>query len=162
MSDFSKLLEGNIDPIVVYQMGKVGSLTVYESLLKSSVYQENVFHVHRLNSEIVPNTKKNKFLRELYDNESAHNKWKVISLVRDPIARNISAFFHNLEIFLPNFYKQYRGNNYDILKLVDVFYKSYPSNVPNNYFDAEIKTMFDIDVFSTSFDTSIGYQNIFK
>lgn len=153
----NKLFKDIHDPIVVYTMGKVGSFTVYQSLLQSYENPENIFHLHYLNGTINPNNEKNKLLRELYDSKLV-KKWKVITLVRDPIARNISAFFENLELFLPNFYNEYKGDTSDFLKLNDTFLKKYPHWIPNKYFDSEINIMLDIDVFSKSFDTSIGHQ----
>ena len=97
-------------PVLVYQMGKVASSSVYLSLEKTTDF--DVFHVHRLNPENIakvreehvqrgdspPNEKKGLYLYEnLIRTRKTHTK--IISLVREPIARNISAFFQNLQLF---------------------------------------------------------------
>ena len=67
-------------------------------------------------------------------------------MVRDPVARNMSAFFENLEhktnlaLFTPT------------TDLIDKFFKSYPHGIPEQWFDEELKQVFGFDVFSLSFD----------
>lgn len=96
-----------------------GSSTVLESL-KNSGLDKYLFHVHVLTPKWikrVEETYKNVsrvngkvvidghliasfYLRRCLDRNS-EEKWKVISLVRDPVARNISIFFEALDRYFP-------------------------------------------------------------
>jgi len=97
------------DPlIIVYQMGKVGSRSVFESLKESGV--KPIFHVHRMipsNIERVKNgyrkrnvTPLNERIGPILYNKilKSKRKAKIITLIREPLGRNISAFFQNLQI----------------------------------------------------------------
>lgn len=74
-------------PILIYQMGKVASRTIYKSLLYTPGMQ--VFHVHRIGKDVHPN---------LYERVARFgHPAKIITLVREPISRNISDFFQHLD-----------------------------------------------------------------
>ena len=89
---FKRYLRNDI-PVLIYQMGKVGSKSVFWSL--SRQYPGVVLHTHYFNADHT-----NWRVRRLYH-------WVVagampliiISLTRDPISRNVSAFFENFERF---------------------------------------------------------------
>lgn len=70
---------------------------------------------------------------------------RVITMVREPIARNISAFFENLQIFA-------LSHEVPTDQLVDAFKSQYPHNVPLDWFDREIKYGVNFDVFAEPFD----------
>jgi len=87
-------------PVLIYQFGKVGSSSLYHSLnrLNREVYHVHVLEAGRLAAVI--NSLKNAgqeipmhLATSLYlQNAIQNRKWDVISIVRDPVARNISAF----------------------------------------------------------------------
>jgi|SRR5690606_2252081 len=94
--------------ILIYQMGKVGSSSIYASLKAKGV--PKVFHLHRMNPETTQKMKRT-FLEQnllaqfrteqlfetIYRKAiQRRKKVKIITLVREPISRNISAFFENL------------------------------------------------------------------
>lgn len=105
------------NPIVIYQMGKVGSTTIVESL-RRSVPERSIFHVHFLSTEgikieedfyrehlsrigaIHDHLLESWYLSEQFDKITSDEKYKIITLVREPIARNISAFSRRLNINL--------------------------------------------------------------
>jgi hypothetical protein len=90
-------------------MGKVGSMSVYKSL-KDNVDTNHVLHLHSLSPEHMDESLKikkkhgiyvyeypiyfAKATRNMLNNYRGH-PIKVISLIRDPIARMISDFFQN-------------------------------------------------------------------
>ena len=77
---------------------------------------------------------------------------KIISLVREPIERNFSAFFQNLENFCdPNDKAATEG-------LISRFISDYNHKVPLEWFDVEMKTTTGIDVYSKEFMYEEGYQ----
>ena len=111
----NKILNFNEDLILVYQMGKVASSTVYSSLIKRGF---NTFHFHHLNDktssqleyimkhsyapknyieEILRGNLRSKFFQNrFFLNDKEHlNKIKIISITREPISYLISAFFQN-------------------------------------------------------------------
>jgi hypothetical protein len=98
------------DPVLIYQMGKVGSSTIKKSLaaLESD---RPVYQIHHLTEETIakaeagygsilkssfPRTKHllwSRYLLAVKSKELAGPPWKLITLVRDPLAVCISGFF---------------------------------------------------------------------
>lgn len=151
------------NPVLIYQMGKVASSSVYSSLKSNTDF--DVFHVHRLNPKNVakvrdlhPRSISNVdeqglyLYRNLFENPKI--PLKLISLVREPIGRNISAFFQNLYYF---------DSHKDIEKidlLIQNFIDSYPHNTPLEWFDVELHSTTGIDVYQHDFPFEQGYQVI--
>lgn len=152
-------------PVLIYQMGKVGSKTVLASLRAHAPFSE-IHHSHLLNhldelertlstslsnpsssrTEVIRGRK----LRELFLQRS--EPWDVITLVRDPVARNISAFFHNLtEMFPP-------GTSHEqivakgVEELCEVFITRYSQEAPISWFPTQLEPLTGIDVYSVPFD----------
>ena len=106
-------------PIMIYQMAKVGSRSVLFSLELS--YRRHrlpnvaIHHVHNLadldtheeraklkgDTEEIQVIQEYKKLRQEFDGLQGQH-WNVISLVRDPVARNVGSFFHNIGHYIPN------------------------------------------------------------
>ncbi|MDT8388510.1 MAG: putative capsular polysaccharide synthesis family protein [Thiogranum sp.] len=174
-------------PIIDYQMGKVGSSTVHASL-RAMDARRPIYHVHFLNPQRVREIEdqRRKYFRTarysslrrpwlyefLYEEIRKSNRhWKIVTLIREPIARNISTFFENLEVKPGTSAGQYRvqSSYYDfdlevdvthLDPLIELFFARLPHDRPLNYFDDEVKTVFGIDVFADAFDPEQGY-NIF-
>lgn len=156
--------------ILVYQMGKVGSRTVFKSL-KTNLKDQSIYHVHTLDSQKANNSWRN---INLYDESTNWSRiqsvWiskvlsnrletlkkkelKVITIVRDPIARNISLFFENVKTK-----KIIRSGSFDIKDLIKAFWKEkYVTSNPFNWFDEELKRFLEIDVYSLNFPKEQGY-----
>ena len=167
--NFTKLrLKKLSNPVLVYQMGKVASSSVYKSL--KQVADIDLFHVHRLNPENIAKIREKYFLQGnllpkdnqgifLYDKlfKTPTRTVKIITLVREPIARNISAYFQNLQFFqrikdahdIPN-----------IEQLIVDFIEKYDHNVPLEWFDVEMKSITDIDIYQHTFPQQQGHQVI--
>ncbi len=129
-------------PVLVYQMGKVGSRSIYRSLLEQ--YAGVVLHSHgfSLNHE-------DPTIRRLYHWAIVNARpLNIISLTREPIGRNVSAFFENFErdTGVP-----YTKANFPIEELKAIFLSNYAHEIPLNWFDDNILANFGIDVFSTPF-----------
>ena len=73
---------------------------------------------------------------------------KVISLTREPIGRNISAFFHNFERDTAG---PYADSKFSIEELRSLFLSNHDHEFPLKWFDKTIPHNFDIDVFSRPF-----------
>lgn len=78
-----------------------------------------------------------------------------ISLVRDPIARNISAYFQNLGRFIDSLEG---GGNAEAEALLDDFMDRYPHTFPIQWYDREYRRFLDIDIHDGRFHPDKGYQ----
>jgi len=98
------------ETVLIYTMGKVGSSSIYQSLNSSDKFKP--YHIHSLNKKVLLNLKqsliKNQLKIEKHITESelilnslsdSDKEVKIITLVRDPISRNIAAYFQNLDYF---------------------------------------------------------------
>jgi hypothetical protein len=96
--------------------------------------------------------------------------WDVVTLVRDPVRRNVSSFFQNLELmfdFWPADELKSRSAGDVAARLVELFVDSYIAGKspveyddgdPLTWFDEELKPVFGVDVFATPFPVSQGYE----
>ncbi|MDY6783902.1 MAG: putative capsular polysaccharide synthesis family protein [Cyanobacteriota bacterium] len=167
------------NPLIIYQMGKVGSTTIVESL-RRSVPERAIFHVHFLSPEgiaiddnfyrshlsrigaIHDHLLESWYLREQLDKQTQAEKYQVVTLVREPIARNISAFFQTLE-YQFGYDIRARSRNLEsddfVRELSELFFQEDERHErPLTWFDLELKEVFGVDVFSTEFDRDRGYQ----
>lgn len=139
----------NKDEILVYQMGKVGSVSVQVALRQKGLRS---IHAHYLwlDDKGEYNTSKPELVHEIL---TKNRRWKIVSLVREPISRNISAFFQRIEVY----YKQWRNYEYQP-DMVGSFLNKYEHFWPLIWFDIEMLPLFQIDVYSEPFDHSKGYH----
>ncbi len=148
--------------ILIYQMGKVGSAAIRDSLTANGI--EN-YQVHYLQNETVQKLKTRHLelgmkipphiLRsELIIGQGLLSKgdFKIVSLIRDPVARNLSAFFQNIELYYPN--GSYKGKSSE--ELIETFMTKYSHNISINWFDNEFKNTLGIDICDGEFDKSLG------
>jgi hypothetical protein len=156
-------------PIIVYQMGRVGSGSVAQSLRALGEY---VFHIHVIDT--VDNIKqpsrgteaKQQFRRKQAQWAYKHiiksgRKVKIITLVRDPLAVNISWFFLRLDTHTG--VKDAHKN----LSLAEIqeMYIAYASRRPKrilNWFENQLNPALGINVYNHSFPTNKGYTSIQK
>ena len=159
-------------PVLIYQMGKVGSSTVYRSLLAASL-PNSIFHLHCLSDDLITqrsNLKKagvypppyHIYLGEATQkqlNEHPDFPIKIISLVRDPIALKIFDIFQN-----PSFTEESIQTDTGLIDSQKA--SKYINNTLSNsqgfpyiyeWFNKELKTVFDIDVFAQPFPLEAGY-----
>ena len=163
------------DPILIYQMGKVGSLSLLEAT--KNAYQDlsldtPIYHCHSLMDfekyEIFIKTKmgnskaefngleRDKKLRSEIDSHP-DQLWNLISLVRDPVARNIAAFFQNIDYYVPGWKEQWENKTLSISKLLEYFFANDEINAPV-WFETKLEPIFGIDVYSTPFPQKVGYK----
>lgn len=176
----SRSHKSNRETIIIYQMGKVGSSTIKHSLSELDL-DINLYHVHSLTHKHIDRLKatyrhasrvrgdvvvhdhlvKSMYLRKLMDRNVEH-RWKVITLIRDPIARNISTFFQSLDITFPEWVKEHNNGQEYLLDHIDemitLFLKEAKHEMPLNWFDAYLKPAFGIDVYDKNFPVSKGYE----
>ncbi len=163
------------EAILVHTMGKVGSSTVYHSLkdlhLDTPIYHTHFLHPERIKvqrknlkeKQIIPDSQLfiGKHLQKYLESDAQVN-WKVITLIREPIARNISAFFENITKRFKHFLIDYQSQKLNIDTLIDTFLTEYPHDLPLMWLDWEINSIFGVDVFSAEFPKDIGFTIIEK
>lgn len=178
---YRRLRDPAREPLIVFQMGKVGSSTLVTTLSQMGIEQEiyqihfladewinRVYHMYKDASKVrgrpivEEHLMASRYLRDLID-RSRGAKWKVITLIRDPIARNISAFFQAFPIHYPEVTKRFKTAappaqekaNEMIRLFLDDFDKH---NVPIEWFDRHMKPAFGIDVYEEEFDPTLGHH----
>lgn len=155
-------------PIAVFQMGKVGSMSVYFAL--KSRYA-SVYHVHTMNPENIAQRKA--LLRQRGLSPHSHNYTNgtflrehvgkrdrpihYITAVREPISRNLSAFFETFELYMGTAAAQTSLSNE---ALTAAFLERFPHERPLTYFDVEYRDTLGIDVYAEPFPHQQGYQRI--
>lgn len=142
-------------------MGKVGSSTIYRNL--RAQLSLPVFHTHTLNRrrldvmmsrEPDPARREIRFngplsaLEHLNGADRAGEPVRVITGVREPVGRNISAYFENLG----------PKSSWSVQQLMDDFLQNYHHNTPLEWFDLELREVFDVDVYAEPFDTARGWN----
>lgn len=110
---------------LVHSMGRVGSRSIYYGLLRAG-YETYHLHYMRDNPELW------RYVRQ--------RGVKVISPIREPVRRNISAFFQNYYHKRP-------------LHLRDFLYQ-YPHEIPLEWFDQEFKKWWGVDVYAEPFGSN--------
>jgi hypothetical protein len=99
-------------------------------------------------------------IRDAIQQNNINYKWRIITLVREPIGRNLSAYFQNLEIFFANDYDKKRNTlNQPILEeVMETYINKFDHDKPMRWFDEEIKGILGIDVFAEPFSVDEGYK----
>lgn len=155
-------------PILVYQSGKVGSSTIFNSLLQAKL-KNPIYQVHRLsyeglNSQMRGDPKLGKALRRKIDayGDITSIDWKIISLTRDPIAIALSALFQSIGMGKRNDLSKQNGEIDNRLVLLELYrnLEDFDRSYFCTWFDRELKTVFDVDVFRYPFNRDHGYSII--
>jgi len=138
------------NPLFIYQMGKVGSKSILGSL--ENCGQKQVTHFHLF--ELLEEPKKRFVTRYLQNSKRRIN---IISPIRDPIARNISSFFHDFRGY-------FNGKDIDKVSLPElesIFYNDYKRHeFPLEWFDKEFAKYIHIDVYGYPFPQQEGFLTI--
>ncbi len=136
-------------PIIIYQMGKVGSSSIIYSLRNSGF---KVFQVHRANNRNIMDLRKKtdslklkrrveqpgRFIGRCWS-KNILTDLPIIVMFRDPLRRNISAFFQNHDYFL---------TNKDVSKaialdhLISKFLNTYNHSQPVDWLNSELLHFF--------------------
>jgi len=142
-------------------MGKVGSTTIAHSLFMAGIYTLDIHTVHgrlvrdeeaarvaaeggRLPHHVIRSRRAIPLL------ERAKNTIEVITVVREPIGRNLSAFFQNVS-----------EADVEALStdgLIEKFRTSYNQKLPLTWFDDEIRKSTGVDLLSAPFDKERGWS----
>ena len=154
------------NPVIVYHMGKVASSSI--ALTLKATKAVDVFQVHRLNPKNIEQVRRAYIRRRVappgIDSDGLYlykkiikpkkKPVKIISLIREPIGRNISAFFQAIDFFEG---KDDAYKDLDTKQLIEDFLQGYSHNVPLTWFDIEMRVTTGIDVYQYSFPYHKGY-----
>ena len=168
LSDICGVNDGDV---LVFQPGKVGSISILVNLKKE---KEEVFHFHHIHFPANILQEKHIKMWETALESVKCKKIKMIVGVREPISRDISAFF---EVFSErNLYRRgdwifENGNLYDVFErymdtILHDSYGQWINGVPDVWgdeflwFDREIKRLWGIDIYQYPFDREKGYSII--
>lgn len=172
------------DKIVVYQMGKVGSTSVWDSLT-SLEDEAAIYHIHSLEPETVKkqlDVARQRFssfrainydviqavyLRSQLNQHKVTKPWQVVTLVRDPIARGLSGFFQSLESERHkgiDYRREAKQTSYETVlnQMVERFHAIHVENRdrphPFDWFNHELKANLGVDIFAGPRLGESGYR----
>jgi hypothetical protein len=144
--------------VVVHTMGRVGSTAIHEPLRRFQgfeTYHTHAFSETELDRALRTRTRWDAHLKDslaVLHGEMPYNpSIRLISIVRDPLARNISAFFNNLPA---------RFADAGTATLIDRFVNHWRHDWPLNWFRQEVKETLGLDVMAEPFDFSRSEQVI--
>jgi len=162
--------------ILIYQMGKVGSSSLTESLKELNILGLNIhsffmpipnslFKKYKSIKYYWPKTKLLFyccFFRMQFYLLKQRKKLKIITLTREPISRNISFYFQDFQIPIMEVMKDNpeSSKNGNIKLLFKDFFQNFNHCHGVNWFDKEFKRAFNINVYKYPFDKDKGYTII--
>lgn len=156
--------------LLVHTPGKVGSKAMVAALNASCVSTDSVFHTHRINPDnlvdVGPERAALAPRRTWYTADflgqalrRPNNKSVVVlSAVRDPIARSLSAFLQNLERYGASRRPITTGSAVDLADITHQFVEHLEGHAVTDWFALELNAMFGVDIFAAPFDHEAGYQ----
>ena len=156
--------------ILVYQMGKVASASIANAI------GERAIHIHNFFPSNEPCSKKPLHRSALYKKPfhwlfyqvarravRARRLTKIVTVVRDPIGRNVSMYFHDLHYWLAYYFSEVRSKRLDgegVDVLLDCFRETFDHDYPLEWFDRELKRLTGLDVYDHEFDRARGWTKI--
>lgn len=146
---------------VIYNMGKVGSTTLFSTLWEKLPHSL-LHHVHFMSKNGLKKredfyanpdiTKDDKALVQFIEKNS-HKKLKIITLVREPVSRDISDLFQSLPIYFPD-------KSSSEITVNDLTNQIKINNFEHtlSWFDDEFLEYLNFDIYAQSFDPAKGYE----
>lgn len=171
---FRRQLRGR-QPLLIYQMGKVGSTTLLDTL-RPLLPEMQIYHIHVLSDAGIRQEDRNYYggkptlcskshlpsSKHLFESKFLRKQMargleglKIITLFRDPVGREVSAFFQGN---LPEAgFRQRLGNPARVPGVVEDFWRGNAFEFALNWFDRELKAVFGFDVYKSPFPHERGY-----
>lgn len=152
--------DGRNITIIVYSMGKVGSTSVYHSL-RRCLRPVDIFHTHflsdhwlkqelpTLNKHFHHNIEIGNRIRD-HIKKTPAKRLKIVTLVREPIGRDISGIFQNL----PAHFHGLDPSFEEVVRVLERHEHSYTLN----WFDTEFRNFLGFDIYALPFDKTKGYS----
>lgn len=159
----------DVEPVMIHTYGKVGSTAIHKAIGELPqfcafqthfVSEEGVAHAAEIhsNKEREPiHLKVGECLRKELESHP-DRKVRVITLVRDPVARAVSDLFEN-----PDLLASEEGGDLTALpleKVVEIAEKHVLASLEysEKWFDRELSGLFGFDFFGEAFDPAEGFQ----
>lgn len=162
--------------ILVHQMGCVGSIPVEQALLKrfpaANVYRTFILNpasiraAHQRYGELFHRTGEAGLPTEFLAARTLAGRlrgpvrapWKVITVVRDPVARTVCAFFRRFHLNHPEFEIGFETDPGHVDRLTDLLLEANETErgITLEWFEREVRDVFGIDVFSEPFPRESG------
>lgn len=139
-------------PVAIFQMGKVGSTSLKDSL--TPIWPGLTIHTHNIMKDVERNRQSVKLVYERVIRKGG--PLFIISPVREPIGRNVSAFFEN---FQRHTGLKYNESTVPIDELIRLFLEKLNHGIPLTWFDRILKPVLGIDVYQYEFPSN-GIQVI--
>lgn len=155
--------------VLVHTMGKVGSKALAAAIESAALPGVEVFHSHRLidhrNPEVIIERQGLAPRRTWYVSSKLAARVAertkpcvVLSVVRDPMERNVSGFFQTIERYLPDRRPLRPGEPHPSAEqLVELFIERYPHDAVTRWAERELGTHFGVDPYEHPFDRDRGY-----
>jgi hypothetical protein len=158
-------------------MPRTGTISVIRAM-RAALGHQRVLHIHYMHPETIARnlaifqqihakTAVSRLDREFlgaemlhrYRAKPGHHRLKLISLVRDPMARTVSAFFKQFELDYPGMSRDYLVDPVNLPRLSEMFFHpdEPEAQVSTGWFDKEVRDVFGIDVFAKPFPHDPGY-----
>ena len=164
------LLRLNESSVVIYQMGKVGSSSLEKSLKDHGLH---VMHVHKLSPvnvyfydlSIVDKFKKFRATIMFLLTKAVFKSrpCKIITIVRDPMDRNLSQMFHHIDMLV------YSRSKFDTRREVpanklflEIFLNDINLEYGQQWMEKEFKETTGVDYKEVDFDTQAGLSTVRK
>lgn len=164
-------------PVVIFQPGKVGSMSVMASLkkrFKTLGLSTEVYHTHRLEKidEQIEFVKKARnapanTINKLLESKELRHKiesnpeqpWNVLTLVRDPVAQRVSALFQLIHEYIPDWQGKLKKGQLTLLELQNMLFEKEEFEIQKlgDWFDEQMKPVWGVDVYQLPFDCNRGY-----
>lgn len=153
------------EPILIFTMAKVGSLSVYSSIKKHSNF--STFHIHSLDENEVKEGDEVCFKNGIYPDSHSpvplinrkiinnQQPYKIISLFRNPVDRNLSAFFDAFKLYTGVMPMNYKGS---MSMLKDIYFQKLPHLYPINWFSKQFFSGTGINIYDHAFDKEKKYS----
>jgi hypothetical protein len=163
---------GPTPPVLVYTAPKVASTAVTAALHAAG---QTVFHVHMISADSMrslhPRTRRRGLTRMRWDAISLEEIGKalaagvikprhparIVSLVRDPVARNISHYFETLDLLWQT---ERAHERVPVERLLSEYHERFRHERGIEWFDEEFKPVLGIDVYEHPFPHDKGYVRI--
>ena len=136
-------------PVLVYQMGRVGSTTVMGALKERGIKAEHAHYAFHPLGEFTLAKHLNIGKALLTDKE----EWRIISIAREPMARNLSAFLFGLNNNI------YPHKDFKPERLMNLFVHTYRHDWCFNWFTNELGQI--VNVYEHRFNREMHYQRFF-
>ena len=163
------ILKRSSELILIFTVGKVGSSTVYESFKRSANINGPVFHIHSLNPERIE-ARRNYYLSSKRRSVPFHlvqgralselltsyrGRLVVVTLIRDPIQRELSGVFQDSF----NFSDSINLDSAEFQHALQSEMRKIVKELPElEWFDRELKEVFDVDFLRNEFDVEKGFK----